>query len=490
MPVKPKEDAQRFAELASRLHFLSIGDKERECLQNLRKGIGPILDESLASFYERVGSNPELSHFFPSQDMVSSARDRQKQHWETILSANFGREYVENVTRIGNTHARIGLSPKWYIAGYAVLLDNMIRRIVSDYENKRTRRFGRQPQTDLGEMVGTLIRVALLDIDLSVSTYLDKLRDDREAAQEEGTAALVAIAQALDQMTEGNMSVTLDEKVVEKAPILATSFNGLKAGIGVIIGDIRDVSSGVKDSSRSIRNNVETLRERATSQMGAISDITQSSAILDKTVSDVLVQMEAATVTIDNFSTAVANGNGDVDALSLSIAQIGEAWRAMLTLVRDISEISTKIRMLALNAHIEASRAGEYGSGFSVIAESIRELAGTTGRAAASITELAQTSQESITSAEISAGRTKVVLSDIEDGVGVVRDVVARIDEAMKTQSSGARANHEVASRLNQSANQSVEQANKMTESCDKLVDQSGVLTNLVLEFDRAPVEV
>lgn len=344
--------------------------------------------------------------------MVSSARDRQKQHWETILSANFGREYVENVTRIGNTHARIGLSPKWYIAGYAVLLDNMIRRIVSDYENKRTRRFGRQPQTDLGEMVGTLIRVALLDIDLSVSTYLDKLRDDREAAQEEGTAALVVIAQALDQMTEGNMSVTLDEKVVEKAPIQATSFNGLKAGIGVIIGDIRDVSSGVKDSSRSIRNNVETLRERATSQMGA------------------------ATVTIDNFSTAVAaNGNGDVDALSLSIAQIGEAWRAMLTLVRDISEISTKIRMLALNAHIEASRAGEYGSGFSVIAESIRELAGITGKAAASITELARTSQESITSAEISAGRTKVVLSDIEEGVGVVRDVVARIDEAIKTQS-------------------------------------------------------
>lgn len=482
------DDSRKLSDLAGRLHFLDIGESERELLKKNQNSLGRIIDESLDKFYERIERSPELSHFFPNHGVVSHAKDRQKQHWESILSADFGSEYVENITRIGNTHARIGLSPKWYIAGYGILLENMIARIVEDYTFRKGRFSGssKGSSAELGDVIGTVVRVAMLDIDMSVETYLDKLKADREDAQNEGAEALHAIAEALDRMASGDMSVTLDESVIEKAPVISSAFNSLKAGIGGIVSEIREVSASVKDSYRSIRLNSEAAREMATEQMGKISEITKGSASLDKNVTEVLNEMRAATTAIENFSQAVGRGNANVTALQNSIAGISAAWGEMLKLVRDISEISSKINMLALNANIEAARAGEYGKGFTVIAGAIRELAGTTSTAAQKITDLAGSSQDCITDADVSVGETNVILTEIADGVVVVQEVVTAINGVMESQSKGARGNHLAAENLQKSAVQSVEQARKMGDWCDRLVQQSGSLTKLVQEFDNS----
>lgn len=118
------------ASIADRLSFMGIERRERDTLASMRPDMAEILDESLSEFYQRVHDVPELARFFPTEATTSKARSLQQMHWETILSGKFGPDYVSDVTRIGHAHARIGLEPRWYIDGYAVLLDAICRRLI------------------------------------------------------------------------------------------------------------------------------------------------------------------------------------------------------------------------------------------------------------------------------------------------------------------------------------------------------------------------
>ncbi|MCZ4090208.1 protoglobin domain-containing protein [Ensifer psoraleae] len=63
---------------------------------------------------------------------MAQAKGRQARHWETISSAKFDDAYVAQVTKIGQTHARLGLEPRWYIGGYALMIENIVRAVIDN----------------------------------------------------------------------------------------------------------------------------------------------------------------------------------------------------------------------------------------------------------------------------------------------------------------------------------------------------------------------
>lgn len=88
------------------------------------------LDVALEHFYGVIRHNPKMKSFFSDDQHMSDARNRQKQHWLALTRGELGASHLERTHRIGQAHARIGLEPQYFIAGYGSLLGSLVRQTI------------------------------------------------------------------------------------------------------------------------------------------------------------------------------------------------------------------------------------------------------------------------------------------------------------------------------------------------------------------------
>src|SRR5512139_1583326 len=99
--------------LNQRLEFLEL-EAGAPALRSLRPAIEKALGPALDGFYEKVKATPELARHFKDDAHIARAKGAQQSLWRLIADGDYANDYVENVRRIGMTHARIGLEPRWY----------------------------------------------------------------------------------------------------------------------------------------------------------------------------------------------------------------------------------------------------------------------------------------------------------------------------------------------------------------------------------------
>jgi methyl-accepting chemotaxis protein len=118
--------------LNERLAFMELDSDARGALRSL----GPMIDReigpALAGFYDKVRATPETRAFFADARQIDQASARQQGHWRAIAKAEFGDDYGRAVKTVGQVHARIGLEPRWYIGGYALVAEHLMRAAVKD----------------------------------------------------------------------------------------------------------------------------------------------------------------------------------------------------------------------------------------------------------------------------------------------------------------------------------------------------------------------
>ncbi|GBQ37337.1 hypothetical protein GOB83_07575 [Acetobacter fabarum] len=476
------------ASIADRLSFMGIERRERDTLASMRPDMAEILDESLSEFYQRVHDVPELARFFPTEATTSKARSLQQMHWETILSGKFGPDYVSDVTRIGHAHARIGLEPRWYIDGYAVLLDAICRRLIKQgVRGGRRFSLGRaaveaEMGEKLGQQIGAILKAAFLDMDLVISTYLARLEEERQKAASE-RSALEQIAQALERVAEGDLSATLARDVAERSPVLAAAFAKLKTGLNDVVSDIREVSTQVEDAASSISQSNARILSQNEAQVGSIHRLTNATATLEASLDDVSGQTVAAEQAARKCVDAAARGNTNMNDVRATMADIQTAWKTISDLVGSIQNIAAQTNFLALNANVEATRAGAMGRGFSVVAMAIRDLSVKTSHAARQIAASAQKNEAVIRSGAEAVNQMVEDLSDIGAGIAVVNNAISKINKEMGGQQQSVKGTHREAAALRDLTEKTSAMSENASADCQDLSQRSARMVDLVSNF-------
>src|ERR1019366_3649246 len=137
---------------------------------------------TLAAFYDKVRVTPATRRFFTDEKHMAAAKGLQERHWGIIAAAEYTEDYVNGVKKIGQTHARIGLEPRWYIAGYALVIEQLIHAIVKKQWPSLMQMAKGRPE-GMAAALPALVKAALLDMNFAISVYLETLDDQRRRAE-------------------------------------------------------------------------------------------------------------------------------------------------------------------------------------------------------------------------------------------------------------------------------------------------------------------
>jgi methyl-accepting chemotaxis protein len=472
-----------------RLEFLGLDEAARRRLKSLQPSVAKALRPALDAFYDQVRATPHTRAFFREEAHIEGASRAQERHWALIAGGEFDEAYVEGVRRIGETHARLGLEPRWYIGGYARILDGLVRAILAERWPKGV--FApRGGAEEAGEAVGALIRAAMLDMDFAISIYLESLEAERarlEQARREAEArqaALVrALGQALARLSSRDLGVRVTAEVGAEFQALKDDFNeavaALEAAIAAVSASTESVSGGVQqigvaadDLSRRTEQQAASLEETAAA-LEQITATVRKSAEGARQASEVVA---AAKAQAERSAAVMGQAQGAMGEIEKSSSQISQ-------IIGVIDEIAFQTNLLALNAGVEAARAGDAGKGFAVVASEVRALAQRSAGAAKEIKTLISASTAQVEQGVTLVGQTGEALNGIVGQVAEIDGLVAEIAASAQEQAVGLAQVNTAVNQMDHLTQQNAAMVEQTTAATQTLKGQADDLGDLVGGF-------
>ena len=317
----------------------------------------------------------------------------------------------------------------------------------------------------------------------------------------------------LMKIAEGNGDLTqrIDVESEDEIGALSESFNQFLGNLGELIGlarlstekvgsvvdEISAISSqsaeGAETQTVQTSEVAASVQEMTTAIMENSKNATQTSQFAERATQQAQEGTQSMLITkrgMDEIVDATVKTGEIIGSLSDRAKEIGE-------IIQVINDIADQTNLLALNAAIEAARAGEQGRGFAVVADEVRKLAertvkatGEIGTTIQAIQNDAQQAADSMNEAHgvVENGRdatskTETVLSEIVVSVTQAMDMVTQIATASEQMSSGAEEISRNVEAISNVARESATGADQMARVAVHLTDETGSLRELMNRF-------
>lgn len=475
--------------LQDRLDFMGIDERARGVLRGLKPSIGKFIGPALDAFYDKAGKVPSTRRHFADANHMAAAKGRQVEHWQVIASADFGTQYAEKVKAIGRAHARLGLEPRWYIGGYALITEQLIHAVISERWPSLLR-LGKTNAEGTAEAVSALVKAVMLDMDLAISTYLDALDEERqrsEAARAEAeanqAAALAALTAALDRLAAGDLTVRIDAQLTSEFDKLKSDFEATAAKLQQAMSSIRLNAQAISSGSQEISAAADDLSRRTERQAASLEETAAALEEITSTVKNAALGAAHARDVVAVAKGDAEEGGSVVRAAITAMGNIDKSSEQIAQIIGVIDEIAFQTNLLALNAGVEAARAGDAGRGFAVVASEVRSLAQRSAGAAKQIKTLISTSTSQVKEGVDLVTQTGRSFERIVTQVADINGVVAGIASGAQQQVVALQEVNGAVGEIDRVTQQNAAMAEEATAASRSLVDKTVELERLLGTF-------
>ncbi|MGC1302745.1 MAG: globin-coupled sensor protein [Caulobacteraceae bacterium] len=481
-------------QLHRRLAFSKIDEDAKRALRKLGPTIGKSASGALDAFYDQVRAYEEVSRFFADEAQIGKAKDRQVRHWQRLASGELDETYVRDVRAVGEVHARIGLEPRWYIGGYGLILETLIRAVVNEQRSGGRLFGGSAHRDDLADGLGALVKVAMIDMDFAISTYLEALEAERarqEAARLEAEAhqrhVVEVLAAALAKLAAGDLVFRIADPFAPEYEQLRCDYNAAMAKVEEALSVISETTTTLRSGAGEITLATDDLSRRTEHQAASLEETAAALGEITVTVKRTAAGTAQASAVVRAARTDAEESGRVVGDAVQAMVGIEESSRQISQIIGVIDEIAFQTNLLALNAGVEAARAGDAGRGFAVVASEVRALAQRSAEAAKEIKVLISASTEYVTAGVGLVGDAGAALKRIAGQVSEIDTVVGEISASAQAQAASLNQVNAAINTMDQVTQQNAAMVQQTTAASHGLAADAERLSDQVGRFRITP---
>lgn len=289
-----------------------------------------------------------------------------------------------------------------------------------------------------------------------------------------------AINHAVNKMRSGDLAARIDAVSRDEVAVLSQHFNKMAHSLSGLIRSIKTTALQMRLSAQQVASlsteiNASAKGEERGSEEVAVasSDLLQISEnvaqlaekateLAERADSEARTGLQAAQDNIGEMESAVE----DVNQATVEMAELNQTAQSINAIVDTIKSIAEQTNLLALNAAIEAARAGEQGRGFAVVADEVRTLA---ARTTASIGEISGIVNQLSEKVDGTANSLKIVVERVHSGQRQASISAESIESITERIASSAKANTEIV----HATGEQLERIGILRERLDSLIEST-----------------
>lgn len=259
---------------------------------------------------------------------------------------------------------------------------------------------------NMSELVGSLTRSVLSDVAVVMYHYFAHLNGiadqaraaaqaEREIRSKEDQDVIQTVSLALKALAEGDLTHRV-QGLPERVAALQQNFNATAEQLEQAMRQISNNTKDVMANAEGIKQSADDLSRRTEQQAATLEETSAALTQITQRVRKTTDETQQAHDVVNAARVDAEHAGAVVQTTIEAINKIDESSKEITSIVGIINDLAFQTNILALNASVEAARAGDSGRGFAVVANEVRILAQRSGEAAKEIATLIGTSGKQV----------------------------------------------------------------------------------------------
>lgn len=294
------------------------------------------------------------------------------------------------------------------------------------------------------------------------------------------------IGRILGEMADGNIAVDVTQNetyYIGDCRTLSQSLTTIRAKLTKVMRDISQVANQVDSGAYQVSAGLQTLSQGTMEQSISIDGLVSHVTELSSRIKDSSTRCNHASELVDKANGFAAEADTRMTELIESTKKIDQSSAKIVSIIKTIEDIAFQTNILALNASIEAARAGSAGKGFSVVAEEVSNLAAKSSEAAQDTGVLIGHSMEDIQAETESTNHAISAVQTINECIQSIKTLTDEIARASTHQSEMITSVEEGIKDISRVVQANSAAAEESAAVSKELSNQANTLNSLIGQF-------
>ncbi len=313
--------------------------------------------------------------------------------------------------------------------------------------------------------------------------FRDTAKKQLVAQADEQAAVVDLFGDALKALRSGDLTVRITADAPPAYEALKQGYNEAVAAIGELIRSVAESTVEIRTGSSEIAQASEDLARRTESNAASLEETSAAIVQMDERLK---ATAGAATQTVGRADQAIATvsgGRGLADQAVQAMGRVSDSAKGIDSVIEGLDKIAFQTRVLAMNAAVEAGRAGEAGRGFAVVADLVSARAMRAEEEAKRARDQLTVTQTDIVTAVEAVGQVDGALENISVDVGEVHQLVGQIASDNQAQALAITEINSAIASMDQSTQQNAAMVEETSAAARNLLGEVSGLADQAARF-------